>query len=258
MGARKLSYFSDEKALEVNAVFLCGVLEKNPPLAKNRIKSYPYGFNSYERLDEVSGSGNSYDFGARIYSPRIGKFFSTDPREKDFPFWSPYLFAGNNPIRYIDEEGKGPGDKIRRFFQRVAIKLDNAKNSFLEAGEKEYIETKEKAEGNFARDGSKGIQDPTPFDYKDPWGGDIKPNSGSPKAKATDIIDNLFGGEGEPLESFEQGDTVLREAQGGSTGQMPEKYLQKSEVDTNSSTGTKSIGRASLKDKFKYKKTSGR
>jgi len=74
---------------------------------------YKYGFNGYERDDELKGSGNSYDFGARMYDPRIAKFLSTDPREKDYPYWSPYLFAANNPIRFIDVNGEGPGDKFK-------------------------------------------------------------------------------------------------------------------------------------------------
>jgi glutamyl-tRNA(Gln) amidotransferase subunit D len=33
---------------------------------------YRYGFNNMEKDDELKGSGNSYDFGARIYDPRVG------------------------------------------------------------------------------------------------------------------------------------------------------------------------------------------
>jgi len=80
---------------------------------------YRYGFNSYERDDEVKGSGNSYDFGARIYDPRLGKFLSIDPKFKSYPYWSPYLFAGNNPIRFIDIYGEGPQDKVQAQYDRL-------------------------------------------------------------------------------------------------------------------------------------------
>ncbi|MFK7059864.1 hypothetical protein V3Q90_06970 [Flavobacterium oreochromis] len=33
---------------------------------------YRYGFNGKED-DQIKGEGNSYDFGARIYDPRIGR-----------------------------------------------------------------------------------------------------------------------------------------------------------------------------------------
>ena len=69
---------------------------------------YRYGFNGMERDDELKGNGNSYDFGARIFDPRIGKFISVDPRERDFSFMSPYCYAANSPILFIDRDGEGP------------------------------------------------------------------------------------------------------------------------------------------------------
>jgi len=69
-------------------------------------ESYRYGFNGMERDDEVKGEGNSYDFGARIYDSRIGRFLSTDPLHKTTPYNSPYLFANNSPIYFIDFNGE--------------------------------------------------------------------------------------------------------------------------------------------------------
>jgi RHS repeat-associated protein len=57
--------------------------------------------------DEIHGAtGTSYDFGARIYDPRVGRFLSLDPYSSKFPGESPYLFAGDNPIYYIDKNGE--------------------------------------------------------------------------------------------------------------------------------------------------------
>ncbi len=52
--------------------------------------SYRFGFNGYEREDEVSGEGSVIDFGARIYDSRLGSFFSTDPIV--YPYWSTYQY----------------------------------------------------------------------------------------------------------------------------------------------------------------------
>jgi hypothetical protein len=38
-------------------------------------EDYRYGFNGKEMNNEVSGTGNVYDYGFRIYNPRLGKFF---------------------------------------------------------------------------------------------------------------------------------------------------------------------------------------
>ena len=73
-----------------------------------------------EKDDEIKGVGNSVDFGARIHDPRLGRFLSIDPRYKEFPFMSPYLFAANTPIQAIDENGEGPTFTNKKEAQRIA------------------------------------------------------------------------------------------------------------------------------------------
>ena len=46
-----------------------------------------------------------YDYGFRIYNPRLGKFLSVDPLTKEYPELTPYQFASNSPIEYIDLDG---------------------------------------------------------------------------------------------------------------------------------------------------------
>ncbi len=68
--------------------------------------SYRYGFNGKEKDDEVkSVDGSQYDYGFRIYNPRLGKFLSVDPLTDRFPFYSPYQFASNSPIIAEDLDG---------------------------------------------------------------------------------------------------------------------------------------------------------
>jgi hypothetical protein len=49
--------------------------------------------------------GSQQDYGMRIYDPRIGRFLSVDPLTKKFARYSPYQFAGNKPIVFIDIDG---------------------------------------------------------------------------------------------------------------------------------------------------------
>ncbi len=77
-------------------------------LVPNRHSSsdaYRYGFNGKEKDDEVKGEGLQYDYGFRIYDPRIGKFLSLDPLFRSFPWYTPYQFAGNKPINCVDLDG---------------------------------------------------------------------------------------------------------------------------------------------------------
>lgn len=48
---------------------------------------------------------NHYDYGFRIYNPRIAKFLSVDPLTKNYPMLTPYQFASNTPIQAIDLDG---------------------------------------------------------------------------------------------------------------------------------------------------------
>jgi RHS repeat-associated protein len=63
---------------------------------------YRYGFNGMEKDDEVKGEGNSYDFGARMYDNRLGRWYSMDKVVKPF---TPYQFGRANPVIYIDPDG---------------------------------------------------------------------------------------------------------------------------------------------------------
>ncbi len=67
--------------------------------------SYSFGFNGKTKDNELKGDDNSYDFGARMYDSRLGKFLSLDPLKIATPYISPYVFAGNSPISCIDYSG---------------------------------------------------------------------------------------------------------------------------------------------------------
>jgi RHS repeat-associated protein len=66
---------------------------------------YRYGFNGKEQDKETYGQGNEYDYGFRIYNPRIGRFLSVDPLTSNYPFYTPFQFASNMPIAADDLDG---------------------------------------------------------------------------------------------------------------------------------------------------------
>jgi RHS repeat-associated protein len=72
----------------------------------NSTNGYRYGFNGKEMDNEAKGEGNQYDYGMRIYDPRLSRFLSVDPLTKSFAWYSPYQFAGNTPIAAIDLDGE--------------------------------------------------------------------------------------------------------------------------------------------------------
>jgi RHS repeat-associated protein len=74
---------------------------------------YRYGFNGKENDNEVKGEGNQQDYGMRIYDTRLGRFLSVDPLTKDYPWYTPYQFAGNTPIWALDLDGGEPKSYIK-------------------------------------------------------------------------------------------------------------------------------------------------
>jgi len=72
---------------------------------KDPASNYRYGFNGKEK---DSFNATVYDYGFRIYNPEIGRFLSVDPLTKSYPWYTPYQFAGNTPIRAIDVDGLEP------------------------------------------------------------------------------------------------------------------------------------------------------
>src|SRR5690625_1819381 len=65
--------------------------------------AYRYGYNTQERVDEVSGKGNHYTAEFWEYSPRLGRRWNRDPKSN--PSISNYAAFANNPIFYSDPYG---------------------------------------------------------------------------------------------------------------------------------------------------------
>ncbi len=68
--------------------------------------SHRYGFNGMVEDNELKGEGNSLDFGARFYDPRVGRFLSLDPSLAKYPNLSPYVAFADNPIMFVDPDGR--------------------------------------------------------------------------------------------------------------------------------------------------------
>ncbi len=66
-----------------------------------------YKYNGKELQDELGL--NMYDYGARNYDPAIGRWMNIDPLAEKHLEISPYVYCMNNPVVFVDPDGRDFG-----------------------------------------------------------------------------------------------------------------------------------------------------
>ncbi|NDV60156.1 RHS repeat domain-containing protein [Bacteroides sp. 519] len=70
---------------------------------------YKYNGKEFERKDGL----NWYDYSARQMDPSVGRFTTMDPMAEKYYSVSPYAYCNNNPMRFVDPDGREHGEPDR-------------------------------------------------------------------------------------------------------------------------------------------------
>ena len=92
--------------LEQNGYYAFGERIDNPSLATSAANRYRYNGKEQLRFESLNLDPGLTDYGARYYAPAFGRWTTPDPLADKYYSVSPYAFCNNNPVNFIDPDGR--------------------------------------------------------------------------------------------------------------------------------------------------------
>ncbi|MBP1223636.1 RHS repeat-associated core domain-containing protein [Flavobacterium sp. 1355] len=122
MGNIRLSYDKTLAIKEESNFYPFGLKQEGYNTVKIGFEN-KYKYNGKELQDELGL--NFYDYGARNYDPALGRFMNIDPAAEVSRRWSPYNYAYNDPLFFVDPDGR----LSKSFIDELVRKSDDNKET---------------------------------------------------------------------------------------------------------------------------------
>ena len=105
-----------------------------------------YRYVGKERYKETG----FYYYGARYYAAWLCRFVSVDPLQFKYPHYTPFQYAGNKPISYIDLDGLEPiPPQVQKFADYTESLMNDAYNDLKDFSKTVIEISKGVAKGSF-------------------------------------------------------------------------------------------------------------
>ncbi|MCQ2243890.1 MAG: RHS repeat-associated core domain-containing protein [Bacteroidaceae bacterium] len=114
--------------------------------AKSSVQSRKYNGKEFDRMHGL----NTYDYGARQYNPVTARWDRVDPLAHEYYSISPYVYCMNNPVRFVDPDGRRIKGQTRNDAEQVvedlraifsAEEFNNFRNLIVQSGKKQRGKT---------------------------------------------------------------------------------------------------------------------
>jgi RHS repeat-associated protein len=144
LGSPRVVFKDATTILARNDYYAFGKRHANPGLPVGDDTRNRWLYNGKER--QTTGNVGFFDYGARMYDPEIARWTTVDPLAEKYYSWTPYVYVGNNPVRFIDPTGMSWKDGWQYLKQSFSL---NTSLGFQIAGKVKIGDIKVGGELNF-------------------------------------------------------------------------------------------------------------